>query len=65
MPNKPHSRDGKSECPTLENDGRSRQSRRTDLPMKARGYLKAIAELTGANLFIASVGPGREQTIFV
>jgi adenylosuccinate synthase len=36
-----------------------------DLPAKARAYLKAIAELTGAELFIASVGPGREQTIFV
>jgi adenylosuccinate synthase len=36
-----------------------------DLPPKARAYLNAIAELTGANLFIASVGPGREQTIFV
>jgi len=35
------------------------------LPAKARTYLKAIAELTGAKLFIASVGPGREQTIFV
>jgi adenylosuccinate synthase len=35
------------------------------LPPKARAYLKAIAELTGAKLFIASVGPGREQTIFV
>ena len=35
------------------------------LPAKARAYLKAIAELTGAKLFIASVGPGREQTIFV
>ncbi len=36
-----------------------------DLPPKARIYLKAIAELTGANLFIASIGPAREQTIFV
>ena len=36
-----------------------------DLPAKARSYLKAIAELTGAKLTIASVGPGREQTIFV
>ena len=36
-----------------------------DLPTKARSYLKAIAELTGARLTIASVGPGREQTIFV
>jgi adenylosuccinate synthase len=36
-----------------------------DLPAKARSYLKAIAELTGGKLAIASVGPGREQTIFV
>jgi adenylosuccinate synthase len=36
-----------------------------DLPAKTRSYLKALAELTGAKLFIASVGPGREQTIFV
>ncbi len=36
-----------------------------DLPSKARSYLKAIAELTGAPLAIASVGPGREQTIFI
>ena len=35
------------------------------LPAKARSYLKAIAELSDAKLFIASVGPGREQTIFV
>jgi len=35
------------------------------LPPKARMYLKAIAELTGARLSIASVGPAREQTIFV
>src|SRR5437016_901163 len=36
-----------------------------NLPAKTRAYLKAIAELTGADLSIASVGPGREQTIFV
>jgi len=36
-----------------------------DLPPKARSYLKAIAELTGAGLAIASIGPGREQTIFL
>jgi adenylosuccinate synthase len=36
-----------------------------DLPAKARRYLKAIAELTGAKLTIASVGPDRAQTIFV
>ena len=35
------------------------------LPARAREYLKAIAELTSAKLFIASVGPGRDQTIFV
>jgi len=36
-----------------------------ELPAKARAYLKALAELTGAKLAIASVGPGRDQTIFV
>ncbi len=36
-----------------------------ELPAKARSYLKAIAELTGAKLTIASVGPARAQTIFV
>jgi adenylosuccinate synthase len=35
------------------------------LPAKTRSYLKALAELTGAKLSLASVGPGREQTIFV
>ena len=37
----------------------------SQLPKKARDYVKAIAELSNARLFIASVGPGREQTIFV
>jgi len=36
-----------------------------DLPKNARDYLLAIAEMTGAKLTIASVGPGREQTIMV
>ncbi len=36
-----------------------------DLPPQCRAYVKAISELTGAKLFIASVGPGRDQTIFV
>lgn len=36
-----------------------------DMPAKARTYLKAIAELTGARLTIASVGPAREQTMFL
>ena len=35
------------------------------LPAKARAYLKAIAELTEAKLTIASVGPARDQTIFL
>ena len=35
------------------------------LPKQAREYVTAIAELTNARLFIASVGPGRDQTIFV
>jgi adenylosuccinate synthase len=35
-----------------------------DLPVKTRSYLKALGELTGARISIASVGPGREQTIF-
>ncbi len=36
-----------------------------DLPANARTYLQAIAEFTGAKLAIVSVGPAREQTIFV
>ncbi|MFN7138276.1 MAG: adenylosuccinate synthase [Limisphaerales bacterium] len=36
-----------------------------DLPAKARTYLKAISELTGAKLSIVSVGPAREQTMFL
>lgn len=35
------------------------------LPPKARSYVKAIAELTGARLSLVSVGPAREQTIFL
>jgi adenylosuccinate synthase len=34
-----------------------------DLPENARNYLQKIAELSGAKLTIASVGPNREQTI--
>jgi len=36
-----------------------------ELPARARRYLTALAELTGAKLTIASVGPAREQTIFL
>jgi adenylosuccinate synthase len=43
----------------------TRARRWSSLPAKCRAYLKAIAELTGANLMIASVGPDRKQTIFV
>jgi len=35
------------------------------LPGPARTYLKALAEFTGAELSIVSVGPSRDQTIFV
>jgi adenylosuccinate synthase len=34
-------------------------------PGLARTYLKALAELTGAELSIVSVGPSREQTVFL
>lgn len=35
------------------------------LPAQTRSYLNALAEFTGAKLRIASVGPGRDQTIFI
>jgi adenylosuccinate synthase len=35
------------------------------LPLNCRSYLRVIAELTNAKLSIVSVGPSREQTIFV
>jgi adenylosuccinate synthase len=35
------------------------------MPAKAKAYLKAISELTGAKLTIASTGPAREQTMFL
>ena len=35
------------------------------LPVKARSYLNAIAELSGAELAIVSVGPAREETILL
>ena len=37
----------------------------SQLPAKARHYLRALAKLTGAKLKIVSVGPAREQTIFL
>jgi adenylosuccinate synthase len=36
-----------------------------ELPKKTRDYLAAISDLSGSKLTIASVGPAREQTIFV
>ena len=36
-----------------------------DLPLKARKYLLAIAKMIGARIKIASIGPGRSQTIIV
>ena len=35
------------------------------LPPKARSYLKTLAEMTGAELTMTSVGPARDQTIFL
>jgi len=37
----------------------------SQLPAKARRYLRGLADLTGARLKIVSVGAEREQTIFV
>jgi adenylosuccinate synthase len=37
--------------------------READLPVEARGYLEAIADLLGRPVSIVSVGPDREQTI--
>ena len=53
--------------PSSRAGGRRRTSARKwkDLPAKTRSYLKALAELSGAKLAIASVGPGREQTIML
>lgn len=36
-----------------------------EFPPKARQYLKALSDLCGARISIASVGPGREQTIML
>jgi adenylosuccinate synthase len=36
-----------------------------DMPVKARSYLQALSEFTEAKLSIVSVGPAREQTIFL
>ena len=36
-----------------------------DLPVNCRHYLLTLAQLTGARLTIVSVGPAREQTMFL
>lgn len=36
-----------------------------DLPKAARTYLRALGELTGTELWMVSVGPRRDQTLFV
>ena len=43
----------------------SRCRKWSQLPLRARSYLRSLAELTGASLMIVSVGPAREQTIFL
>jgi len=35
------------------------------LPTNARKYVERVEELTGVKIFVASVGPGREETIIV
>ena len=40
-------------------------SRWEDLPVNCRHYLLSLAQLTGARLTIVSVGPAREQTMFI
>jgi adenylosuccinate synthase len=37
----------------------------SDLPLQARNYVRRISGLTGARLSMISVGPSRNQTIFV
>ncbi|HEY2614801.1 MAG TPA: adenylosuccinate synthase [Chthoniobacterales bacterium] len=37
----------------------------SELPLRARSYVKALAELTGAPLKIVSVGPTRGETIII
>jgi adenylosuccinate synthase len=37
----------------------------SDLPLAARSYVKALADLTGARLKIVSVGPTRNETIIL
>jgi adenylosuccinate synthase len=37
----------------------------TDLPVQARNYVRRISDLTGARLSMISVGPSRNQTIFL
>ena len=36
-----------------------------DLPKEARDYLKAMEDIAGIPIMLISVGPGREQTIFL
>ena len=42
-----------------------RAARWEDLPIRCRHYLLSIAQMTGARLTVASVGPAREQTILL
>jgi len=42
----------------------SHARRAKELPPRARTYLEALAQLTGAKLSVVSVGPARAQTIF-
>ena len=44
-------------------DGRRLFRKYEDLPVEARTYLERLAEVTGIELGIVSVGPNRDQTI--
>ena len=37
----------------------------SQLPLRARNYVKRLGQLTGAKISIVSVGPRRAQTIFL
>jgi adenylosuccinate synthase len=43
----------------------SRMKSFDDLPEKARDYLKTIEDIAETPIMLISVGPGREQTIFL
>ena len=47
------------------NQSTRRAKKFSQLPSAAKNYVKSISEMTGAKLKIVSVGPTREETIFI